>query len=160
MKCGQKGFLNADGQPCGQNVAAGAKSCLWHDTSPKGRRKADLQRRRGGMVSQKKGALPSDYQVQFPDREAVVRFVEDLAKRALTEDVDLRRIDTALKAATVALTAHGMAVQEKMVEALLRLEHGGTAIVLLERMQASLSTGTRRPLPGRLVRVPTEEPSA
>jgi hypothetical protein len=154
------GFTNADGQPCGQNVAAGAKSCLWHDTSPKGKRKADLERKRGGLASQGKGALPSDYQVRFPDREAVVRFVEDLAKRALTENVDLRRIDTALKAATVALTAHGMAIQEKMVESLLRLEHGGTAVVLLERMQASLSTGIRRPLPGRRVTMSTEETSA
>jgi hypothetical protein len=111
------------------------------------------------MVSQKKGAFPSDYQVQFPDREAVVRFVEDLAKRALTENVDLRRIDTALKAANVALTAHGMGIQEKMVEALLRLEHGGTAIVLLERMQASLSTGARRPLPGRVMRIAEETPA-
>ncbi|MHB8510224.1 MAG: hypothetical protein ACYDGR_16535 [Candidatus Dormibacteria bacterium] len=160
MKCGELGFLNADGLPCGQNVATGAKSCLWHDQTPKGKRRADLERKRGGLVSRGKGALPPGYAVSFPDREAVVRFVEDLAKRALTEDVELRRIDTALRAASVALTAHGMAIQERMVEALLRLEHGGTAIVLLERMQASLSTGTRRPLPGRLVQVPTEESSA
>lgn len=157
MKCGELGFTNADGQPCGQNVAVGAKSCLWHDQTPHGKRKADLERKRGGIASRGKGALPGDYAVRFPDRESVVRFVEDLAKRALTEDVDLRRIDTALKAANVALTAHGMAIQEKMVEALLRLEHGGTAIVLLERMQTSLSSGPRRPLPGRLMTLPTEE---
>jgi hypothetical protein len=159
MKCGELGFLNADGAPCGQNVAAGAKSCLWHDQTPKGRRKADLERKRGGLVSRGKGALPPGYAVSFPDREAVVRFVEDLAKRALTDDVELRRIDTALRAASVALTAHGMAIQEKMVEALLKLEHGGNSIILLERMQASLATGTRRPLPGLRATIAEEIPA-
>jgi hypothetical protein len=159
MKCGELGFTNADGQPCGQNVAAGAKSCLWHDESPKGKRRADLERKRGGLVSRGKGALPPGYAVSFPDREAVVRFVEDLAKRALTDDVELRRIDTALRAASVALTAHGMAIQEKMVEALLKLEHGGNSIILLERMQASLATGTRRPLPGLRATIAEEIPA-
>jgi hypothetical protein len=137
MKCGELGFTNADGGPCGQNVPRGGQSCLWHDQTPKGRRKADLQRRKGGMVSQRKGSLPSDYAVSFPDREAVVRFVEDLARRALTENVDLRRIDTALKAANVALTAHGVEIQEQMVEALLKLEHGGNP--------SSCWNGCRRP---------------
>ena len=159
MKCGELGFTNADGGPCGQNVAAGAKSCLWHDESPKGKRRADLERKRGGLVSRGKGALPPGYAVSFPDREAVVRFVEDLAKRALTDDVELRRIDTALRAASVALTAHGMAIQEKMVEALLKLEHGGNSIILLERMQASLATGTRRPLPGLRATIAEEIPA-
>lgn len=106
------------------------------------------------------GALPSEYAVAFPDRESVVRFVEDLAKRALTDSIDLRRIDVALRAANVALTAFGMSTQERMVDALLRLEHGGTAIVLLERMQSSLATGSRRPLPGRVLTLPKEEPTA
>ena len=133
---------------------------MWQNTSPKGKRRADLQRKRGGIASRGMGALPSEYAVAFPDRESVVRFVEDLAKRALTDSIDLRRIDVALRAANVALTAFGMSTQERMVDALLRLEHGGTAIVLLERMQSSLATGSRRPLPGRVLTLPKEEPTA
>jgi len=157
MKCGDKGFTTVTGHPCGQTIGADTPACIWHSRTPEER---TLLASKGGLKTTIKRAFPSDYAVGFPDREAVVRVVEDLAKRALTDQVDLGRIDTALRAASVALTAFGMATQEKMVDALLRLEHGGTAIVLLERMQASLSTGTRRPLPGRLVRVPTEEPSA
>jgi hypothetical protein len=40
--------------------------------------------------------------------------------------------------------------QERMAEVLAEAEHGKTAVLLLSRLQDSLSTGPRRPLPGRV----------
>lgn len=40
--------------------------------------------------------------------------------------------------------------QEKMAEVLSSVEHGGHAVMLLARLQESLTDGRRRPLPGRV----------
>lgn len=160
MKCGELGFTNADGAPCGQNVAAGAKSCLWHDESPKGRRRADLERKRGGISSRAKSALPASYLVKpFDSVDSIIEWAHEMAGKVLKEDIDPRRTSEARGFAQLAVSAHQIRTQERMVEALLRLEHGGTAIVLLERMQASLSTGTRRPLPGLRATIAEEIPA-
>ncbi len=153
MKCGDRGHKTVAGTPCGQIIGPDTPACIWHSRTPEERTTLAM---RGGLKSKMRAALPHDYAVTFVDREAVTRFVEDLAQRALVEDVDLRRIDTALKAASVALTAFGMATQEKMVEALLKLEHGQAAVILMERMQTSLATGSRRPLPGRMAALPED----
>jgi hypothetical protein len=161
MKCGDKGFVNADGTPCQQNIAASATSCLWHDQTPKGKRKADLERKRGGIASRAKLSLPASYLVKpFDSVESIIEWAHEMAGKVLKEDVDPRRTSEARGFAQLAVSAHQIRAQERMVEALLRLEHGGTAVVLLERMQASLTSGQRRPLPGRMVTVPTEESSA
>jgi hypothetical protein len=161
MKCGELGFLNADGTPCRQNIAATATSCLWHDQSPRGRRKADLERKRGGIASRAKLALPASYLVKpFDSVDSIIEWAHEMAGKVLKEDVDPRRTSEARGFAQLAVSAHQIRTQERMVEALLRLEHGGTAIVLLERMQASLSSGIRRPLPGRVMSLPNEESSA
>ena len=38
MKCGDKGHVTATGQPCGQNIGAKAKGCLWHTRTAQERR--------------------------------------------------------------------------------------------------------------------------
>jgi hypothetical protein len=45
--------------------------------------------------------------------------------------------------------------QESMAATLASVEHGGHAVMLLSRLQDSLSTGARRPLPGRLHQLTT-----
>src|SRR5438132_1390319 len=105
---------------------------------------------KGAIASKMKRALPADYRMPpFDSRDSVVQFAQDLAKRVLTEDVDPRRVDTALRAAGVALSAFAAATQEKLVDALLKIEHGGAAMLLLTRLQDGLTEGRRRPLPGR-----------
>jgi len=54
---------------------------------------------------------------------------------------ELRKADAALRAARA---------QERMAEALAAVEHGGAAVMLLARLQESLTDGRRRPLPGRV----------
>ena len=66
---------------------------------------------------------------------------------ALKDDVDLRRVAEARGAASLALSAVSARSQAKLVDALLRLEHGGAAVALLAQFQAGQASGPRRPLP-------------
>ncbi|MEO7862144.1 MAG: hypothetical protein ABIU05_17290 [Nitrospirales bacterium] len=147
MKCGELGFTNADGEPCGQNLQAGAKCCLWHDQTPKGKRRADLQRRRGGITSRAKSALPASYFVKpFDSVDSIISWAHEMAGKVLKEDVDPRRSSEARGFAQLALSAHQARTQQELVDALLRLEHGGAAFALLARLQDS-TAAPRKPLP-------------
>lgn len=161
MKCGDRGHRTASGKPCQQNIASTAKGCLWHTRNAEQRHVLAVA---GGIASRRRHVLPVDYHmIPFESRECVIRFAEDLARRVLTSDLDARRVDSALRAASVALSAFAQATQEKLVEALLKLENGGSALILLERLQVGLTEGRRRPLPvsGLLAHqsVPRGEPS-
>jgi hypothetical protein len=57
---------------------------------------------------------------------------------------DLRKAEAAIRAAQA---------QERMAEVLAAVEHGGTALLMLARLQESLADGRRRPIPGT-ARVP------
>ncbi len=159
MKCGDLGHKNADGEPCQQNIPHGAKGCIWHspDRTPEEKHFTAMK---GGMAQKSKKLLPADPNIPpfrmtpFTSRQDVVAFVQDLARRVLTENIDARRVDVALRAAGVALTAFGQETQERMADALLKLERGGTAVVMLERLTESMATGRRRPLPGSPVALP------
>ena len=54
-----------------------------------------------------------------------------MGRLALTADVDMRRLAEAGGAAALALSAHQGHTQQQLVDALLRLEHGGAAYALL-----------------------------
>jgi hypothetical protein len=147
MKCGDLGFTTSLGAPCQQNVGRASKGCLWHSRSPEQRAVLAMK---GGLASKMRRAKPADYvMAPWDDRAAVVRFAEDMARTALTEDVDPRRVDVALRAAGVALQGFAAETQEKLVDALLRLEHGGAAALLLERLSSGLASGRVRMLPKR-----------
>ena len=64
---------------------------------------------------------------------------------------ELRKAETALRAAQA---------QERMAEALAAVEHGGAAVMLLARLQESLTDGRRRPLPGRVHQLPSPQEPA
>jgi len=155
MRCGDKGHLTATGAPCGQTIAASAAGCLWHSRDAEGRRLLALK---GGIASRMRTALPVSYQIpEFSDPDAIVRFAQELARVALKEDVDLRRVAEARGAAGLALSAHAARAQQQLVDALLRLEHGGGAVALLAQFTAAQTDSKRRPLPvpGRLLAMPT-----
>ncbi len=153
MKCGDLGHRSANGEPCGQQISATSKGCLWHDPTrtPEERH---FYATKGGYSRKEKKLLPAPPDAppfrtpDFGTRESVVNFVQDLARRVLTEAIDPRRVEAALRAAGVALTAFGQQTQERMVEALMRLEHGSTAVIMLERLTEGMASGRRRPLPG------------
>src|SRR5262245_41910859 len=129
MKCGDRGHVTAQGLPCQQDISAKAPGCLWHSGSAETRR---LIASRGGYAVHMKRALPSTYQVpEFGDPEAIIAFARELARLSLTEDVDIRRVAEARGAASLALSAFTARTQEKLVEAMLRVEHGGAAVAML-----------------------------
>jgi len=59
---------------------------------------------------------------------------------------EIRKAEAAIRAATA---------QERMAEVLAQVEHGGAALLMLSRLQEGLSEGKRRPLPGRVLTLPT-----
>jgi hypothetical protein len=62
---------------------------------------------------------------------------------------DLRKAEAAIRAAQA---------QERMAEVLAAVEHGGTALLMLARLQDSLADGRRRPLPGAARVMPIAPP--
>lgn len=150
MKCGENGHLTVHGLPCGQELKKrGETACLWHSRTKEERTALAAK---GHLVSRMKKALPEGaVKFTFADEDAVIAFAEDMARQALTKDVDQHRIKTGLEAAKVALSGFGHKTTARMVKALESLEHGGAAMVLLSQMQERLGTGTRRMIPGRVV---------
>jgi hypothetical protein len=152
VKCGEKGWTTAAGTPCQQNIGKGAVGCLWHSKNEVGRAALAMK---GGIASRMKRALPATYEIHpFENREDVIRFANTMATLALKHDVDTRRIDCALRAAGLALQAFAQAVNERLVDALLQVEHGGVALTLYRNLTAVTSSTLRRPLPPRRVTGP------
>jgi hypothetical protein len=147
MICGDKGHLTATGQPCGQVIAPDAPACIWHSRDAEGRR---LLAMRGGIASRMRSALPeSTPEPPFDSPDSIVAWSQQMAKVALTQDVDPRRMAEARGFAQLALSALSAKTQQQLVDALLRLEHGGQAFALLAQLRALPATEARRPLPWR-----------
>ena len=72
-----------------------------------------------------------------------------MARAALVEDVDPRRLAEARGFAQLALSALSARRQQQLVDALLKLEHGGAAVALLA--QFTNDSTKRKPLPGRVL---------
>jgi len=144
--CGDAGGrVLTTGEPCGQGTAVG-KKCVWHKGTPEERRLTALK---GVAAARMKRALPKEYQIpEFASPETIIQFSRELARLALVEDVDLRRVTEARGAAALALSAHSARTQAQLVEALLKLEHGGVALALLAQFKAP--DAPRRPLPWRV----------
>jgi len=155
MKCGDKGHVTALGQPCNQNIPKGASACLWHSRTAEQR---SLLAARGSVAANHRRALSKDYRLRpFDNREAVIQFAQDMAELALKAPVDLRRIDSALRAAGLALQGFAQGINEKLVEALMQVEHGGVAFALYRNLTAPTAQTLRRPLPPRVVTAPAPE---
>lgn len=154
MKCGDRGFTNATGQPCGQVIGAKSAGCIFHDPARAG--EAKKAQAKGALASRMRFTLPKTYQVpEFATRESIVRWAEDMAGRVLRGELDPKLSAEARGHAQLALQARTAEAQKKLVEALLRVEHGGAAMLLLTKLQDGLADGRRRPLPGRVVSLPT-----
>jgi hypothetical protein len=67
------------------------------------------------------------------------------ARRSASAVGDLYRVGADLRKAQAAIRA--AEAQEQMAHALAAVEHGGTAVLMLARLQEGLSEGRRRPLP-------------
>jgi hypothetical protein len=152
VKCGDRGFRNATGQPCGQTIGGNAPGCIWHVRTPAER---SLLALKGGIASRMRSALPaSTPEPPFDSPDSIVAWAQRMAHAALTQDVDPRRMAEARGFGQLALSALSARTQQQLVDALLRLEHGGQAFALLAQLR--VADGPRRPLPWR---VPQSVPS-
>jgi hypothetical protein len=145
VKCGDKGFLTADGQPCGQPIAASAKGCVWHSRTPEER---SALATKGALASRMRRYLPTAAPApEFSTTEAIVRWAEQTAHRVLTGTLDPRAASEARQLAALTVSARQAEAQASLVDALMRLESGGAAVALLA--QFTNANGKRTPLPPR-----------
>jgi hypothetical protein len=82
----------------------------------------------------------------------------DQARRSAAAVADLRRAAAETTRAKAAMRS--AAATEQMAQALASLEYGGPAVMLLARLQESLTEGKRRPLPGRVHALPSSSEPA
>jgi hypothetical protein len=149
VKCGDRGFTTADGRPCGQVIGKKAAGCIWHTSSPEGRRAFAMK---GGIASRMRRYLPAEAPPpEFSNTVAIVAWAERTAQRVLAGELDPRAASEARQLAALTISARAADAQERLVEALLRVEHGGAALLMLSRLQEGLADGRRRPLPGRAI---------
>ena len=149
MRCGEFGHKTVHGESCGQNVARGKKACIWHSRTPVQR---SVLARKGGIARSLEKALSSTYKVPpFDTRESIVEWARDMAGKVLRSELSVKLSAEARGHAQLALQARTAEAQERLVEALLAVEHGGAAMLLLTRLQDGLSEARRRPLPGARV---------
>ena len=151
MKCGDRGHVTTAGTPCQQTIATTAAGCVWHTRSAEGRRILALK---GGIASRMRTALPATTpEPPFDTVENVIAWSQRMARTALVEDVDPRRLAEARGFAQLALSALSAQTQARLVDALLRLEHGGGAVALLAQFTNG-DPSKRKPLPGRVLAMP------
>src|SRR5262249_50080693 len=127
---------------------AKAEGCIWHTSSPSER---SLFALKGSIASRMKRSLPasSTPEPPFDTVENIITWSQKMARSALVDDVDPRRLAEARGYAQLALSALNARTQQQLIEALLSLERGGAAVALL----ASFTNGSakRTPIPGRPV---------
>lgn len=150
MKCGDNGGRTLDGQPCGQDLGPGRTRCVWHpvDASPSHRRELAIRGAVAARLSTLRRLPPGAANPDFATRESIVKWAEETAGKVLRGELDPKLSAEARGHAQLALAARTAEAQEKLVDGLLRLEHGGNALLLLGRLQEGFSGGPRRPLPG------------
>ncbi len=140
-RCGKPRI--ADGLACRHPVP-----CPWHGAGATAESRSELARQ-GGLG--KLRTLSHDTpEPRFRTTEDVRRYAERTAYLVTTGQLDRHVAETALRAAGLGLQVHQLKNQERLTDALLRMEHGGAAVLLLSRLQESLADGRRRPLPGRV----------
>lgn len=146
MKCGDRGHVTAQGTPCQQNIPKGAMACLWHSRSAEGRRALAMK---GSIKAHMMRYLPRDaLPPDFQSTPAIVTWAETTAKKVLSGELDAKAAGEARQLAQLAISARVADATEVMATTLSSIEHGASAILLLHRLQDSLRSGARRPLPG------------
>src|SRR5262249_31698743 len=106
---------------------------------------------KGGIASRMRTALPATTpEPPFDTVDNIIAWSQRMARTALVEDVDPRRLAEARGFAQLALSALSAQTQAQLVDALLRLEPGGGAVALLAQFTDS-DPSKRKPLPGRVL---------
>jgi hypothetical protein len=148
VKCGELGYVNEAGQPCGQTIGAKAAGCIFHD--PAKRERARAAQVRGAHASRMQRYLPTTTTPpEFQSTESIVAWAQQTARQVLTGALDPRAAGEARQLAALTISARAADAQERLADALLRIEHGGASTAMLIRLTEGIQSGKRRPIPGR-----------
>ena len=107
-----------------------------------------LWRQKGGRARLR--TLPANTprpDLSTPQR--AVRFAENTTRLVLIGELDPRLSAEARGWVAAVAAIRTAEAQARIAETLARVEHGGAAVALLERLRAGIADGPRRPLPGR-----------
>ena len=148
MKCGDRGHLNIEGKPCQQNINPKAAACCWHSRSPKQRSQLAIK---GALAAKMHRALPADdpmpiLQEGLPGLEAACRYLFGVS---LKRNIDRWRLSEARGFLTLLFQAEDLKDRRKLYEAIITLEHGGQAMILVNQFLDG-QTGGRRRIPPKL----------
>jgi hypothetical protein len=148
--------VELDGTCAGITLAVeadGQVRCLSHATDPVRIRRREERNAKGGYGRLR--TLPADTAPpRFSTPGHVRRYAERLAHLVTTGQLNRQVAETGLRAASLGLQVHQLRNQERLTDALLRLEHGGVAVQMLAMLTTGLADGKRRPLPGRVHALP------
>lgn len=148
MKCGDRGHLTAAGQPCQQNIAPKAAGCLWHIRSKKQRA---LLATKGSLAAKMNKALPADdpmpvLEEGLPGLEAACRYLFGVS---LKRNIDRWRLSEARGFLTLLFQAEDLKDRRRLYEAIIALERGGQAVLLVNQFLDGQTSGRRRIPPKR-----------
>lgn len=133
-KCGDHGFKTKDGTPCGYRIPETATSCPHHD--PNGPSRARSFQSKGTLAAQYR-RIPE--QIQAGDlrtvealRDIYGQVIETATKQ---KGVDLKVLDTVLKALSGASNLLQVDAVNTLADALARTEGHGQGLLVLERLK-------------------------
>lgn len=146
MKCGDKGYTNGNGHPCGQNIAPTAKGCLWHSRTPEERVQLATK---GALASKMRKALPADYDLPALNTlDDVEAFLPRLVRMALTENLDPWRLREACKALGLKVEIEQVRATKQQAEAIAALQYGKPAVAIVNQYLGAQPSARRRLIPG------------
>ncbi len=146
MKCGDKGFVTAAGLPCQQNISVRASGCLWHSRTAEQR---SIVATRGALAARMKKALPPTYPISSLDGlSGCEKAIQEGYELSAKGDVDAWRLREMRGFVALRIQVEQVRAQQQLYEALVGLERGGPALVLLNQYLEG-HTGERRPVPPR-----------
>ena len=140
LHCGDYGYRNDDGSECMTPLDRGQRACLRHKAEERAKARAAAR----DLVP------PEAPPPSFEDEDAIVRWSEQMADRVVKGLLAPELSDSAGKHADRAMRRLELRAQKALTDALLQLERGGTAVVMLRQMLAD-PTAPRRPLPPKRV---------
>ncbi len=153
--CGERGFTNAKGEPCGYRIGAGARGCPHHKGD--GTEAREFQRK-GALMSKMRYALPPDYEIPDLDSpDGMKQALQLHMELALKKNIERWRVSEFRGALGLRVQIEAVKAQQQTNDMLMRLEHGGLATGMMLRAQEGIENGPRRPVPGKVVSIVEQE---
>ena len=147
--CGELGFKNQHGEPCGYRIADKArKGCPHHNGDPPGARPFQIK---GGIASKMRHALAEDFPLpELTTLDGLEEAGRQLYRLSLTHNLERWRLTEARGALDSLTRLAQVRQQAEYLDLALKTERGGDAAAfLMMLLRDGQAEGARRPVPGR-----------